>query len=627
MDVRCERCETEYELEDSSVNDAGTSVQCTTCGHRFVVTKGSAAAPQPQAALPTPVVGHHIAGPAHDGEPQVPAWTLSTDNGKVHRFRDLNTLQKWIVERKVSRSDRLSHAGGPWLALGDMDELAPFFSIVDQADRPRASVRTPPPVTSSAGPPRRASAPTPAPPPPVPAEARKPVSPDGPTVPNRRLPDAPPPEKPAPSSASPGASAERRTPIRTPGLGLQPVPPAQSLFAGGPSTESPAPAPSSPRKPSSSHEPVSSMARSSPSMPASAYDAPTVALPATAIAEASALNAGTRPAPGGPGLSLGAGGAGVPKRIGLGDSVRSVPSAGGRPLARTESVFSSGPFEDSALLAMPNHRRRNVIIAVVVLGLAGGGGAAAFLYQQRGAGRPAPAWLATPSPASTGSAEHAAADSPPAHAGAEVRNAPAPASTRATPPLAASGPATKPEAAPSAAPAAPTPAPGGKPAGGSRARANKGGDGEAAPRGAGSTVAYEKLVSEADRLLERGQTGRAEKLYTQALGAKPDGAAALTGIAYVLLDRQRHFKAIETFRRVLDNQPAYGPALFGIAESYRARGDMAQALTAYRQYLSVSPSGADAPAARRQIKELESAKAGSASAARKADDDDDDEDD
>src|ERR1044071_7128738 len=120
MDVRCERCETEYELEDSSVNDAGAAVQCTTCGHRFIVTKASAALP-PQAALPTPVVGHQAAaGPALDTEPQVPPRTLSTDNGKVPRFRDLNTLQKWIVERKVSRSDRLSHAGGPWLALGDM---------------------------------------------------------------------------------------------------------------------------------------------------------------------------------------------------------------------------------------------------------------------------------------------------------------------------------------------------------------------------------------------------------------------------------------------------------------------------------------------------------------------------
>ena len=94
--------------------------------------------------------------------------------------------------------------------------------------------------------------------------------------------------------------------------------------------------------------------------------------------------------------------------------------------------------------------------------------------------------------------------------------------------------------------------------------------------------------------------------------------AALTGIAYVLLDRQRHYKAIETFRRVLDAQPTYGPALFGIAETYRARGDAALALAAYRQYLSISPSGADAPAARRQVKDLESSSGASApSAARK----------
>ncbi|MBC8133948.1 MAG: zinc-ribbon domain-containing protein, partial [Deltaproteobacteria bacterium] len=28
MDVRCDRCETEYELDDAIVTDAGASVQC-----------------------------------------------------------------------------------------------------------------------------------------------------------------------------------------------------------------------------------------------------------------------------------------------------------------------------------------------------------------------------------------------------------------------------------------------------------------------------------------------------------------------------------------------------------------------------------------------------------------------
>src|ERR1700753_2932979 len=42
MDVRCDRCQTEYELDDDSVAGAGASVQCTTCGHTFVVSRSGA---------------------------------------------------------------------------------------------------------------------------------------------------------------------------------------------------------------------------------------------------------------------------------------------------------------------------------------------------------------------------------------------------------------------------------------------------------------------------------------------------------------------------------------------------------------------------------------------------------
>src|SRR5450755_4490133 len=130
MDVRCDRCETEYELDDAIVTDAGASVQCTTCGHTFIVTRRPSS-PLNQVRLTPP------GGAGDPVGPEVPEWTLSTDDGKVHRFRDLNTLQKWIVERKATRSDRLSRAGGPWLALGDMDELSSFFRVVDEADRAR----------------------------------------------------------------------------------------------------------------------------------------------------------------------------------------------------------------------------------------------------------------------------------------------------------------------------------------------------------------------------------------------------------------------------------------------------------------------------------------------------------
>jgi predicted Zn finger-like uncharacterized protein len=130
MDVRCDRCQTEYELEDESVTEGGASVQCTSCGHTFVVNKR----PKPS-ATPTPQVAVDASG--------VPSWMLTTEEGKTHRFRDPTTLQKWIVERRVSRKDRVCPPGGTWRRLSDMDELRPFFELVDQADRAAARASGP----------------------------------------------------------------------------------------------------------------------------------------------------------------------------------------------------------------------------------------------------------------------------------------------------------------------------------------------------------------------------------------------------------------------------------------------------------------------------------------------------
>src|SRR4051794_18679918 len=130
MDVRCDRCETEYELDDDSVTEGGASLQCTTCGHTFVVGPDGVTIAQ---IVPTPPGGLADLGP------QAADWLLATEDGQTHRFRDLTTLQKWVVERKATREDRVSQRGGPWLPLGEVDELAPFFAVVDQADRARSS--------------------------------------------------------------------------------------------------------------------------------------------------------------------------------------------------------------------------------------------------------------------------------------------------------------------------------------------------------------------------------------------------------------------------------------------------------------------------------------------------------
>ncbi len=126
MDVRCERCQSEYEVEDAKVSDRGTEVQCSDCGHLFVVKRPGSAA------------GSVHAGGEPEGEGSG-TWVIETANGRSLRLRDLTALHKWIIERRVGREDRLSRDGAPWQRLGDMGELAVFFDIVDSAERARTA--------------------------------------------------------------------------------------------------------------------------------------------------------------------------------------------------------------------------------------------------------------------------------------------------------------------------------------------------------------------------------------------------------------------------------------------------------------------------------------------------------
>lgn len=537
MDVRCDRCATEYELEDDSVGDLGASVQCTTCGHTFMVMRPAAGVSAPRAvprdgafntseasdttvagaprsptARLTPVVSQTSAT-----EPEAAVWTLTTDDGKVHRFRDLTVLQKWIVERRVSRGDRVVRGGEDWRALGEIAELRPFFDVVDQADRAR-------PVIG-------------------------------------------------------GVSVTR---LPSGGRGVAGV-----------------------------------------SVPA-IYDAPTV-----------------------PDMRLQAGGAAAARapatRAALTDADKTPIAGSPRPQVRTEIVYDPSVSDDPGELddILPNRSRRARIALLAVAALIGVAGALyGWLGHSRApaggdaavAGAATPAAAPAPAPVVSGQPPPATPQLAKDVANGDVKgggeNA-AGAPNAGPRPLAAAPSDSAPSRnvdtpPPTAPPAAAGSAPAGSPAeptSPSLPPASSRVERRSAPAAMGSDRldrkldaptpevsrgGYDRLVADGDRLLENGQTSKAEKLFAEALALRPDGVAAITGTGYVLLDRQKHFKAIDTFRRALEIEPNYGPALFGVAEAYRARGDTTQAVNAYRQYLATSPRGPDAPAARRQIQELES---------------------
>jgi len=434
MDVRCDRCQTEYELEDDSVAETGASVQCTTCGHTFVVSRRKAD------LTPTP-------GPTT--EMAAPAWVLTTEEGKTHRFRDPTTLQKWIVERRVGRNDRVAPPGAAARRLGDMDELRPFFDLVDQADRASAS---------------RVARPTQ-------------------------------PETPQRLSAS-----------------------------------------------------------------ARGYATPDED-------DDDALMGGRRSRGGG---QRGRGG------------------YSGRLDSDIAAGLSTMGVDDSIGVVLPERKlgkylARGLVLAALAVG-------AWFLGSKSGASKNV---ATAPAPAAAPAAPAPAPAPPPPAAAAPAPHA---AAAPAAPPAAPAAPATVAKTQPpDDVPPEPLPP--------ARQAARSGGAAADAPvRGR----SYEQLVAEADRALEHGNTAKAQKAIEEALRLQPSGVAAVTSNAYLLLDKQKPLAAVGEFKRALNLAPGFPNALFGLGEAYRAAGNGPQAIDAYKRYLGAAPTGPDAPAAQRQIRELES---------------------
>jgi predicted Zn finger-like uncharacterized protein len=145
MDVRCERCRAQYAVDDARVSEAGVAVTCVQCGHAFLLRKKVLAVTVPlkgPAAEGARPVAYFVPGasPPGAGSPvgsdAASEWRMRQAGGAVYPFRELSTLQRWIVERKAGRGDEVASAdGGTWRRLEDIPELQSFFAVVDRAER------------------------------------------------------------------------------------------------------------------------------------------------------------------------------------------------------------------------------------------------------------------------------------------------------------------------------------------------------------------------------------------------------------------------------------------------------------------------------------------------------------
>lgn len=116
LDVRCERCGTEYELDDLLLSPRGTAVRCGTCRHAFRVR------PAPDA--PT-------------------RWIVFRDDGLRLEVDSLGEICKRIRSGELAANDELARsAEGERRTLGAIDELRESFDHARTQRRPRPTFAT-----------------------------------------------------------------------------------------------------------------------------------------------------------------------------------------------------------------------------------------------------------------------------------------------------------------------------------------------------------------------------------------------------------------------------------------------------------------------------------------------------
>ncbi|MCS6912389.1 MAG: tetratricopeptide repeat protein [Myxococcales bacterium] len=141
MDVRCDKCDTAYDLKEGQASETGVEIHCQRCGHRFRIRRRPAVVTREMAGLPAVSSQLGIKTPNEndkDSKLKDRPWYLRlrrTD--EVLRFRDLSVLSQWIMDQRVTRDDDLSRGGRVWRRLGSIVELEALFYNAEKAHRAR----------------------------------------------------------------------------------------------------------------------------------------------------------------------------------------------------------------------------------------------------------------------------------------------------------------------------------------------------------------------------------------------------------------------------------------------------------------------------------------------------------
>jgi predicted Zn finger-like uncharacterized protein len=595
MDVRCERCRVQYVFGEDQVGPDGLTVRCSNCGHVFLVKKKALVVTVPvkpsdlrEAPVSTADLdrGNASAGATASGRgdaERARPWSLRNHRGDLYPFKDLSTLQKWIVERKAARDDEVSHLGGSWRRLGDMLELEPFFALVERAERVVAA-------------PARAER----------SKAAAGVESRGPVV-QPTLIDFPPAR---PVFPGPG---HQPAPAKTERFPVAPEEQAESRAKGAPSGPDSSPkaviadegpvhgeiGPVSGREPAwTSHpnkRPAENPARQEREAPRAAkrsHLAPIV----VAVGLAAAAAAVYLTNPGWLGLQAG--------KVDL-------------QAAKSDLAQPSSPAQAETPPARP---------AVPVPGVPPVRPPPVAQTPQQPSGTPTPAGTpGSPSSAAPAEPSQPHADSAEARSGVRGDERGQGSSPTANPPSPVPAPAAPPSSAAAAAPKSSTeeqaspkvtvetspPQERRPPEQPPKVAERPPKVAEVSPKRPPATAAesqktggLKRILADARRLRARGKPEAALNMYGRAVEVEPKNADALAGRGLCYLELSQYGPAEASFHAALEADARHAEALMGLAETYRYEGRRTEAVTYYQRYLAAHPDGEDAAAARNAIDAL-----------------------
>lgn len=174
LKVQCEKCKTRYKLDETRIQGKGAKITCPKCRHIFVVMKdalqaggdddgegmlqdnasesvstsqipavnlqaastAAVAAARPPEAPPAPVSDEpEVMRPASAEslswkDVGLTSFKVKVAIGLVYDFSDIGTLRKYIGEKRVAPTDRISFDGKTWTVIKDVPDLDAFF--IDQ---------------------------------------------------------------------------------------------------------------------------------------------------------------------------------------------------------------------------------------------------------------------------------------------------------------------------------------------------------------------------------------------------------------------------------------------------------------------------------------------------------------